>query len=374
MESISPSSARELWLLRGGIFCGAKRSKRCYKYVPTGQVVDPLLESYTECDEGVAEQLLHDLLERARPTIESTVRRRLAFSTTAEAQDRDDVQAEAILELLRRLRALRDRESTVPIDSFAGYVRATSHHSCDEYLRLKYPQRRSLKNKLRYVLSTEPGFAVWESAGSESHDWLCGLRRWQFRGERRVALTPDVQHRVHEFGSAGRSRLGVVKMLAGIFDCLQGPISLEELVGIVARLWGVNDRSVPIEPEGFSGSVAGDQESRLAERRSLERLWSEVRELPIPQRVALLLNLRADDSDSPILFLPILGIAGIRQIADVLNIPAEEFAGMWGRLPLDDLTIAGRLGITRQQVINLRKSARERLRRRMADKTAIALP
>jgi hypothetical protein len=38
------------------------------------------------------------------------------------------------------------------------------------------------------------------------------------------------------------------------------------------------------------------------------------------------------------------------------------------RLPLDDLTIAARLGLTRQQVINLRKSARLRLARRLRDR------
>jgi hypothetical protein len=38
---------------------------------------------------------------------------------------------------------------------------------------------------------------------------------------------------------------------------------------------------------------------------------------------------------------------------------------LWKELPLDDLTIAGRLGATRQQVINLRKSARARLVRRL---------
>jgi hypothetical protein len=38
---------------------------------------------------------------------------------------------------------------------------------------------------------------------------------------------------------------------------------------------------------------------------------------------------------------------------------------LWDELPLDDLKIAARLGMTRQQVINLRKSARARLARRM---------
>jgi CRP-like cAMP-binding protein len=61
-------------------------------------------------------------------------------------------------------------------------------------------------------------------------------------------------------------------------------------------------------------------------------------------------------------------VAGIRQIAEVLGIPIEEFAKLWNRLPLDDLAIAERLGVTRQRVINLRKSARERLTRRVGGK------
>ncbi len=58
-------------------------------------------------------------------------------------------------------------------------------------------------------------------------------------------------------------------------------------------------------------------------------------------------------------------IATGEEIAAVLEIPAAELASLWPRLPLDDLTIAGRLDLTRRQVINLRKSARARLERRM---------
>lgn len=330
--------------------------------------MDPLLESYTKCDEAAAaEQLLQDLLEKARITIESVVRRRLAFATSAETQDREDVCGEVVLELLYRLRALRDGESTAAIESFSGYVAAAADHGCDEYLRRKYPQRRRLKNKLRYILSSEPRFALWEKTGSQSSEWLCGLRIWQFHGEQRIILTPAALQALDGVSGAGRSRQDVVAMLAGTFNSLQGPILLEELVGIVARLWGISDHSTPIDPERAVGSVAPSQELCLLQRRDLERLWNEVRSLPVPQRVALLLNLRGSQGDSPILFLPVIGIAGIRQIAEVLDIPAEEFSNLWGRLPLDDQAIASRLGVTRQQVINLRKSARERLRRRMAD-------
>lgn len=324
------------------------------------------MDSYTKCDEAaVSERLLQDIVEKARPTIEGVVRRRLVFSASAEVQDRDDICGEVVLELLRRLRILRDGEDHVSIESFPGYVAAAANHACDEYLRRKYPQRRRLKNRLRYVLNTEPGFALWESTGLQGTEWLCGLRIWQFRGEQRVALTPEALHAVHGARGAGRSRQDVVATLASIFNSVPGPILLEELVGLCATLWGISDYRTAIDPERTIAAVAPSQESRLVHRRDLERLWSEVRELPVPQRVALLLNLRGSEGDSPILSLPMTGIAGIRQIAEVLDIPAEEFAVLWSHLPLDDLTIAGRLGITRQRVINLRKSARERLRRRV---------
>ena len=47
--------------------------------------------------------------------------------------------------------------------------------------------------------------------------------------------------------------------------------------------------------------------------------------------------------------------------------PAPELAALWPDLPLEDAAIAERLGLTRQQVINLRKSARARLGRRMRE-------
>ncbi len=45
--------------------------------------------------------------------------------------------------------------------------------------------------------------------------------------------------------------------------------------------------------------------------------------------------------------------------------PLDKFTLLWNDLPLEDSSIAELLGATRQQVINLRKCARERLERRM---------
>jgi hypothetical protein len=63
--------------------------------------------------------------------------------------------------------------------------------------------------------------------------------------------------------------------------------------------------------------------------------------------------------------LPLTGIASLRNVARVTGLEPEKLAEIWNRLPLEDSAIAGILQVTRQQVINLRKSARERLARRM---------
>ena len=86
--------------------------------------------------------------------------------------------------------------------------------------------------------------------------------------------------------------------------------------------------------------------------------------LPLRQRRALLLNLRDETGAGAIELFPMTGVASIRRIADALELDYTGFAELWPSLPLDDRDIAARLGLDRQQVINLRKSARARLARR----------
>src|SRR5262249_51617412 len=97
----------------------------------------------------------------------------------------------------------------------------------------------------------------------------------------------------------------------------------------------------------------------------LQQLWDEVRQLPRQQRVALLLNLRDTEGRGCIALLPALGIATLRRLAEALEMSAEGLAEIWNETPLEDAKIAELLRLTRQQVINARKSARKRLARRL---------
>jgi len=82
--------------------------------------------------------------------------------------------------------------------------------------------------------------------------------------------------------------------------------------------------------------------------------------------VALLLNLRDAEGRGVLALMPLTETATLREIATALDMPPRELAQIWNQLPVEDAVIAERLGLTRQQVINLRKSARERLWRRTA--------
>jgi hypothetical protein len=184
---------------------------------------------------------------------------------------------------------------------------------------------------------------------------------------------------VKRLGLAGRNLqlMNLAELAGAIFRRAGGAVELDDLVSVVADLQGI--RSVELEPartddeeeavDAYAGLAdkRGDIISELEQRRYVERLWLEICELPARQRAALLLNLRDDKGGDVIALFPMLGVATLRQLADALELPAEELAALWQDLPLDDATIAGRLGLTRQQVINLRKSARERLSRRMRE-------
>ena len=97
----------------------------------------------------------------------------------------------------------------------------------------------------------------------------------------------------------------------------------------------------------------------------LQRLWEELQQLPLNQRAALLLNLKDSSGFSCITLFPATGIATVRQLAQALEMSAESFAEIWNDLPLEDARIAELLKLSRQQVINARKSGRERLARRL---------
>jgi len=343
--------------------------------------IDPLLLPFLlATTETESQSLLAKLLsDQAEPIIRNIVgyKLRSAFDSESQAsrkEDMEDVCGEVRLQLLAGLKTFKAKPDDNPISRFQGYVAVITYRACYEYFRQKYPQRHSLKNKLRYLLIHEPDFALWDG---EDKELYCGLAPWQ--GKRppiRINQTLRIsieRAAIEQVGTPLSGRLKIPDQLAVIFKQVGGPIELDELVTIVAELWGI---SAPGQCTSIHHNDGGDLLERLTDSRAnvaikvekhiyLQKLWIEICQLPLRQRAAILLNLKDDQGKGIISLFPLAGVATIRQIAVALEIPFEEFAGLWNKLPLDDAAIGRRLNITRQQVINLRKSARQRLIRRL---------
>jgi len=338
-----------------------------------------LLEFLGESDESAADSKLARLIDsHARPLIQTIIRSTVRFSPesgTGQAADLDDIYGDAITRLLIGLRRLRSTGSRESIDNFRSYVAVTAYNCCYSYLRAKYPGRWKLKDRVQYALRNQKGFAVWEGGARE---WLCGFGVW--RDERRPRADAGWVRRVRDnraLASApetGKTAAGLLSALKSVFDQVQGPVSLDELVTVLAEAWGISDQEVRLDTHDparctFYGAIASrsnQEDSALETSVHLERLWREICALPQRQRAALLLGLDDRHGRDAITLFTNARVASLRQIADALEMGAEELAALSNGLPLDDLTIATRLGATRQQVINLRKAARRRLTRRVA--------
>ena len=350
--------------------------------VTTRQTTDPLLASFINApDEATSDHLLRQIIvEEAEPLISNIVRSRLQTSpifsgTENEEGDVDDVCGEVILRLVKRLCKLKAEPDRDAIANLRAYVTTMAYNACDGYLRDKYPERHRLKNRLRYMVTHIKGLGLWET---DDRRWVCGFTRWQgAQFNAPIGRTPDrLLSGIDDFKAqsildADAATINPADLLIAIFSRVGAPVEFDDLVSIVAELWGIKDRprhpdSEPDQRNLSAGSFdpRPDIEGGIDRRNQLRQVRSEICQLPVRQRAALLLNLRDQQGRGLLTLLPVAGIAGLRRIAEALEIDVERLLEMWDELPLEDSKIGRLLGSTPQQVVNLRKSARERLARR----------
>ena len=320
----------------------------------SSKALDGALTPLSQCrDQGSRDFAITALLQDfARPLVRSILLSRMSSGgSPIDCQELDDLESEAVVQLITRL----ERLASDPIADFRAYLAVVVYNTWNAYLRRKYPRRWRLDSKLRYLLSHDPRFAMWISERGESFSSLAEFRRGA------PALAQRVDHAITAI--APGSFTDVVER---ILRHVGSPLPIDDLVHAVGAVLAIKDNPVQEAsdqmPANDSGSAVDD---RLDRRTLLQAVWREVHDLPLPQKSALLLGLRGEGGEALMPFLLLMGVATLHQLASALEITTAELAALWKKLPLDDITIAGRLGLTRQQVINLRKSARERLARRL---------
>jgi len=295
------------------------------------------------------------IVTRARPIIERVIRRYAGAEWMVRAADADDIASTAILRLLRRFDALADAGGE-PIGDLEDYVATLTYHTIYDFLRQRHPERMRLRNRVRYLLTHDSRFALWEHRGTT----LCGSSEWRGRTDFAVAVELTVE-------SASMQMVNdraPAEALRAVFTHIGRPVVFATLMNVMVSLWrgagAAPGGAAPADEQRFDDPV-----DALSARQTMSRLWWEVRQLPVRQRAALLLNLRDTAGGNAVALIPLTGVATFDELASSLEMTAPALAELWSELPLPDLRIAELFGITRQQVINLRQAARERLSRRM---------
>jgi hypothetical protein len=319
---------------------------------------DAILAAFLDqTDAGARDRALQDLLARhVGPRVEKMIRAELERDDEpVDLETATDLAAEVSLRLIGKLQRLAADPRDAPIDRFHDYVRTVAHNVLHDHEKRTNPWRGRLGHRVRYVLTRTPALALW---GPEPV--RCGFVEWVGRTDVREVARP-LEVPPGAVDDVRRLRALIVHQLrrAG------GPVEVRALVGALGEVAAAPGR--PFDPETVLAArgEAADPLRLLADRQYLERLWGEIVELPLRQRIALLLQLRLDDGESVAHLLPVVGIADVRMLATTIGMSVEQLLALWNDLPLGDQQIAERLGVERQQVINLRKSARERLARRM---------
>ncbi len=333
--------------------------------------IDVLLEPLlTEVTDDQADEILSQLITvHAEPVIKGVIRFKLRLNSFRETQreEADDIHQEVVLQLLAQLQRFRKLPDSHPITDVRGMAAVIAHRTCARWMRRQFPERHALKNRLHYLLTRQRGLALWQDG---ERKLLAGFAVWQQQLQTTRNL-PDIEKLpTHIRALKSDKPQQLAELLASLFNYLGGPIEFDELVSGVAALQGISDQPVESladdEDAMFEPAAAEpDPAWRVEKKFFLLRLWEELQQLPLNQRAALLLNLKDATGFAAITLFPAIGIASVRQLAAALEISPEELAQMWNDLPIEDTRIAELTGLTRQQVINARKSGRERLARRL---------
>jgi RNA polymerase sigma factor (sigma-70 family) len=329
---------------------------------------EPLYQEFLAASDPLtADRLLEHLLTTSlEPRIRRFLRRRLGASLRIDDdslinQDALDLAGEIRVALINALRRFRESPGEHRIRSIDAYASVVIRNFYNEYLRRKYPVRFRLRNQVRYVVENTQGMSM--AMGPQDRT-ICVLDRHMANAPVQVVLngaSPDLRERLERSGIDVASG-AMTAVVEAILSDAQAPVALDDLVAALAELRGIRET---IDVEIDEAIEVRDHSAGPTDLKEfLTTVWRDILELPLRHRKVLLLHLADDHDDNLLIMFPVHGVASIRAIAAAVEMDADELARIWNRLPLPDLEIAKLMGLERQQVINLRQSARRSLQRR----------
>jgi DNA-directed RNA polymerase specialized sigma24 family protein len=323
---------------------------------------DELLRRFVEAtDEAKCARLLAQLIgEHAAPLWETILGYKFHRHLSGEDFTAviEDLQSACKVALVRVLYAAKAEPEAKPIRHFKGYAAVMAHNAYAGYWRRRAPQRESLRNKVRYLLRADPRFAVWQD--EEGEKW-CG---WESGSREPLKITLAQLADIVKRHEPRYAQIHLRELAAAMFNHAGGALRVDDVTDLTALLWGVKDAPpAPLPPAPPDGTQA-----RLERLVTLAFLWREIKELPSRQRKVLLYHLRDDESREMVSEWFHGGLANGAELAGAFEITRREFYDLLPELPWTDEKIGALLKLEPQQVSNLRRAARDNLRRRLAGK------
>lgn len=356
-----------------------------------------------------AESVHAKLLEEVTPVVRAILMRKSAMSLSYDDHRADNVEAIDLMhDVLARLwQRLTESDGEPDIRDFKGFAASVTYNAWSDLMRQKYPQRASLKNRVRYFLAHQPRYAVWE--GTEG-DWIAGLAGWSGSIHATTSLRQadprELRQRLPAGAIPARALQQLVaadwdRLLSAVFDDLGSAVLLDDLVSLVATLLNLREDQTEFLGAGEEDDEPADEligdvntpEQDYQTRQALQQLWAAVLALKHDYRCAYLLNIPgAGKSRGDIEVFVVHGVVGIVDIGLALALSSaqyqillaglelepddlvelaqlsstdEYFCMVWKYLPLTDTLIGQMLELQQQQVINRRMLALRELARRM---------
>lgn len=311
---------------------------------------DPRMAPYLAAtDEASRTAALVEILTELQARVRTIVGAYAHASVPVSEEDAEEIVSTVTLRLLRKIRAAAVLEEE-SIQNLEAYATTLARNATRDSLRSRWPERARLKQRLRYLFTHDRRLALW----IRERVTLCGLASWSER-EDAAAEAAAVCVAIHRVANG---TIATAADALAVFLALARPARLVDLVACLAP-------ADAIHPEAEPPAEGVPPPDPVEARQYLRVLWQEIRGLPARQRTALLLNLREPSGGNAVALFLMLGIATLDELAAAIDMTPATLRSIWEDLPLDDLRIAAHLDLTRQQVINLRKAARERLGRRM---------
>lgn len=346
--------------------------------------MDSLLLPYLQAtDESERQRHLDELiLHQAGPLVMYTLRQKLDLhidpdGKNASHADAEDLYQEIITRIIQKLIDLRTAPAGNEIEHFRQYASRAAANACMDRLRSKRPVRRQLKDSIRYAVTKHPDLAIWRA----DRGYECGLAGWLDLDQRSTSRRPRIgieeelnDFRYSLFSHEDVTKISLTRLLAELFDWIDGPVELDRLVEIVATLLKLEIEVNPVtlideDRAGFLesriGRMSPSNSSALDALHLLRRLWESAKRLPAEQRDSFSFYFQDENGNDLFSLLIEAGIVTLPQLAREFGRSVQEIRRLRPRLPMDGDTVAAELDTSAGQANTWRYRAVKRLKKEL---------